>query len=151
MVTSISPKEGVCGVGVMCGGCGLHADKWVGPTCGRVKLQTLTFSEWVYIISLTVWIQSIHFIVAMAAVRTGDLVQFGHMLDQCGERFQKERTYTLIVRLRHNVIKTGIRMISLSYSRWVWLMHQVGVVQVMWVWLNDCWCTGYPDGCGSTI
>ena len=28
-----------------------------------------------------------------------------------------ERTYTLIVRLRHNVIKTGIRMISLSYSR----------------------------------
>ena len=34
-----------------------------------------------------------------------------------GAKFQTENTYTLIVRLRHNVIKTGVRMISLSYSR----------------------------------
>lgn len=61
----------------------------------------------------------VHSIVSMAAVRTGDLVQFGHMLDQYGAQFQKECTYSLIIRLRHNVIKTGIRMISLSYSRWV--------------------------------
>lgn len=54
---------------------------------------------------------------AYAAVRRGDLEQFGRVLDQCGAQFQKERTYTLIIRLRHNVIKTGIRMISLSYSR----------------------------------
>jgi len=32
-------------------------------------------------------------------------------------QFQKDKTYTLILRLRHNVIKTGIRMVSLSYSR----------------------------------
>ena len=32
-------------------------------------------------------------------------------------QFQQEKTYALIVRLRHNVIKTGIRTISLSYSR----------------------------------
>jgi len=39
------------------------------------------------------------------------------VLDQHKERFEREGTYTLIVRLRHNVIKTGVRMISLSYSR----------------------------------
>jgi 26S proteasome regulatory subunit N3 len=31
--------------------------------------------------------------------------------------FRKDGTYTLILRLRQNVIKTGIRMMSLSYSR----------------------------------
>ena len=52
-----------------------------------------------------------------SAVRNGDLVQFSEVLERYGEQFQAERTYSLIVRLRHNVIKTGIRMISLSYSR----------------------------------
>jgi len=51
------------------------------------------------------------------AVRNGDLVLFGDVLDKYGHQFQAEKTYTLIIRLRHNVIKTGIRIISLSYSR----------------------------------
>lgn len=51
------------------------------------------------------------------AVRNGDLVQFNEVLERYGGQFQAERTYSLIVRLRHNVIKTGIRMVSLSYSR----------------------------------
>ncbi|CAD6965545.1 unnamed protein product, partial [Tilletia laevis] len=34
-----------------------------------------------------------------------------------GAQFQSDRTYSLILRLRFNVIKTGIRMISLAYSR----------------------------------
>ena len=42
---------------------------------------------------------------------------FSNTLDLYGAQFHSERTYTLIVRLRHNVIKTGVRMISLSYSR----------------------------------
>ena len=50
-------------------------------------------------------------------VRNGDLVLFGETLDKHGHQFQTEKTYTLIIRLRHNMIKTGIRMISLSYSR----------------------------------
>jgi 26S proteasome regulatory subunit N3 len=32
-------------------------------------------------------------------------------------QFEADKTYTLIVRLRQNVIKTGIRRLSLSYSR----------------------------------
>ena len=52
------------------------------------------------------------------AVRNGDLVQFNEVLERYGGQFQAERTYSLIVRLRHNVIKTGIRMVSLSYSRY---------------------------------
>lgn len=32
-------------------------------------------------------------------------------------QFQEDHTFMLILRLRHNVIKTGLRAISLSYSR----------------------------------
>ncbi|GFN94742.1 26S proteasome non-ATPase regulatory subunit 3-like [Plakobranchus ocellatus] len=51
------------------------------------------------------------------AVRGGNLKKFNETLAKFGVKFQAENTYTLIVRLRHNVIKTGVRMISLSYSR----------------------------------
>ena len=51
------------------------------------------------------------------AVRNGDLVRFSEVLEMFTDQFQKEKTFALIVRLRHNVIKTGIRTISLSYSR----------------------------------
>lgn len=39
------------------------------------------------------------------------------MLKDFAAKFQSEFTYTLIIRLHHNVIKTGVRMISLSYSK----------------------------------
>lgn len=39
------------------------------------------------------------------------------MLKSYGALFQKDHTYTLILRLRHNVIKTAVRSIGLSYSR----------------------------------
>jgi 26S proteasome regulatory subunit N3 len=51
------------------------------------------------------------------AVRTGNLQRFNEVLENFGPKFQSDHTYTLIIRLRHNVIKTGIRMINLSYSR----------------------------------
>ncbi|KAG9286649.1 hypothetical protein G9A89_012199 [Geosiphon pyriformis] len=51
------------------------------------------------------------------AVRIGDLANFQETLAKYGNIFRSDKTYTLILRLRHNVIKTGIRMISLSYSR----------------------------------
>ena len=57
------------------------------------------------------------FVLYFVAVRTGNLPKFNQVLSQYGSKFQSEDTYTLIIRLRHNVIKTGVRMISLSYSR----------------------------------
>ncbi|RIA82899.1 proteasome regulatory subunit C-terminal-domain-containing protein [Glomus cerebriforme] len=51
------------------------------------------------------------------AVRIGDLSKFQETLAKYSDVFRKDKTFTLILRLRHNVIKTGIRMISLSYSR----------------------------------
>ncbi|KAG0246362.1 proteasome regulatory subunit C-terminal-domain-containing protein [Mortierella sp. GBAus27b] len=51
------------------------------------------------------------------AVRVGDLNKFQETLAAHSATFQADKNYTLILRLRHNVIKTGIRMISLSYSR----------------------------------
>ncbi|TTF56856.1 26S proteasome non-ATPase regulatory subunit 3 [Bagarius yarrelli] len=47
------------------------------------------------------------FVCVFTAVRTGNLAKFNQVLDQFGEKFQADGTYTLIIRLRHNVIKTG--------------------------------------------
>ncbi|XP_064472370.1 26S proteasome non-ATPase regulatory subunit 3-like [Ornithodoros turicata] len=51
------------------------------------------------------------------AVRAGNLGRFGEVVENFGAKFQADHTYTLIIRLRHNVIKTGVRMINLSYLR----------------------------------
>lgn len=51
------------------------------------------------------------------AVRTGNLARFNEVLERFGENFIRENTWTLIIRLRHNVIKTGVKMMSLSYSK----------------------------------
>ncbi|KAJ5937406.1 26S proteasome regulatory subunit rpn3 [Penicillium verhagenii] len=51
------------------------------------------------------------------AVSVGDLDGFLNIVSTHSSTFRKDGTYTLILRLRQNVIKTGIRMMSLSYSR----------------------------------
>lgn len=51
------------------------------------------------------------------AVRVGDLQAFLKCVGLNEAQFRKDGTYTLILRLRQNVIKTGVRMLSLSYSR----------------------------------
>ncbi|KAJ9108086.1 hypothetical protein QFC19_002551 [Naganishia cerealis] len=51
------------------------------------------------------------------AVRVGDLEAFQTALNNHASRFHADGTYSLILRLRHNVIKTALRMISLAYSR----------------------------------
>ena len=56
-------------------------------------------------------------VIVFSAVRIGSLSTFNGVLEAHGSRFQRDGTYTLIIRLRHNVIKTGVRMINLSYSR----------------------------------
>ena len=39
------------------------------------------------------------------------------MVELHHKKFKEDKTITLILRLRHNVIKTGIRRISLAYSK----------------------------------
>ncbi|CRK41484.1 hypothetical protein BN1708_001808 [Verticillium longisporum] len=51
------------------------------------------------------------------AVRVGNLEDFETIIADHADVFRRDGTYTLILRLRQNVIKTGIRMMSLSYSR----------------------------------
>ncbi|VAI20584.1 unnamed protein product [Triticum turgidum subsp. durum] len=51
------------------------------------------------------------------AVRVGDLEVFRAVAEKFGSIFSADRTSNLIVRLRHNVIRTGLRNISISYSR----------------------------------
>lgn len=51
------------------------------------------------------------------AVRDGDIVKFNETIKKHSSVLKKDGTYTLVFRLRQNVIKTGIRIISLSYSK----------------------------------
>lgn len=51
------------------------------------------------------------------AVRVGDLQAFLKCVRLYESQYRADGTYTLILRLRQNVIKTGVRMLSLSYSR----------------------------------
>ena len=51
------------------------------------------------------------------AVRVGDLDSFLKIVQTNNATFRRDGTYTLILRLRQNVIKTGIRMMSLSYAK----------------------------------
>lgn len=51
------------------------------------------------------------------AVRIGDLELFRNVAEKFAANFSADRTHNLIVRLRHNVIRTGLRNISISYFR----------------------------------
>lgn len=51
------------------------------------------------------------------AVRLGDLASFRMAMEKHAATFTADSNYTLIVRLRQNVIRAGLRNISLAYSR----------------------------------
>lgn len=51
------------------------------------------------------------------AVRRGDLKDFQRVAEQHAAAFATDGTANLIVRLRNNVIRAGLRRISLAYSR----------------------------------
>ncbi|KAI1916092.1 26S proteasome non-ATPase regulatory subunit [Ophidiomyces ophidiicola] len=57
------------------------------------------------------------YLLLVQAVHVGDLDGFLKVVHAHGATFREDGTYTLVLRLRQNVIKTGIRMMSLSYSR----------------------------------
>ena len=51
------------------------------------------------------------------AVRVGKMEGFLAVVQEHSALFRRDGTYSLVLRLRQNVIKTGIRMMSLSYAR----------------------------------
>ncbi|KAI5433758.1 hypothetical protein KIW84_020863 [Lathyrus oleraceus] len=51
------------------------------------------------------------------AVRIGDLGRFRNVAEKYATTFKTDETNNLIVRLHHNVSRTGLRNISISYSR----------------------------------
>ncbi|RMD39334.1 hypothetical protein DV735_g5793, partial [Chaetothyriales sp. CBS 134920] len=51
------------------------------------------------------------------AVSAGDVLGFQNLVERFTAAFRRDATYTLILRLRQNVIRTGIRLMSLSYAR----------------------------------
>lgn len=52
-----------------------------------------------------------------AAVRSGDVQQFNRVAQQHAAVFAADKTTNLVSRLHHNVIRAGLRRISISYSR----------------------------------
>ncbi|EPS40328.1 hypothetical protein H072_5877 [Dactylellina haptotyla CBS 200.50] len=57
------------------------------------------------------------YLALVRAVRIGELDAFQNTVNSYAEAFKRDGTYTLILRLRQNVIKTGIRMMSIAYSK----------------------------------
>ncbi|KAF3206169.1 26S proteasome non-ATPase regulatory subunit [Orbilia oligospora] len=57
------------------------------------------------------------YLALVRAVRVGELDAFQTTVNLHAETFKRDGTYTLISRLRQNVIKTGIRMMSIAYSK----------------------------------
>ena len=51
------------------------------------------------------------------AVRLGDLHSYNKAVAEHKSQFTRDGTQTLVVRLRHNVIKTGLRKINLAYAK----------------------------------
>ena len=51
------------------------------------------------------------------AVRLGDLGAFRAAMEEHAQTFTADGNMTLVTRLRQNVIRAGLRNISLSYSR----------------------------------
>lgn len=51
------------------------------------------------------------------AVRAGDLIQFAGASKKYEAAYRADKNLSLVQRLGHNVLKTGLRNISLSYSR----------------------------------
>ncbi len=50
-------------------------------------------------------------------MRLGSLHQFNKVMAEYGPAFKEDKNYILVQRLGHNVLKTGLRKISVSYSR----------------------------------
>jgi len=51
------------------------------------------------------------------AVRAGEMKGFLKIVEEYAEVFRRDGTYTLILRMRQNVIRIGLRRLSLVYSR----------------------------------
>lgn len=57
------------------------------------------------------------YLAVTGAVRLGDIKLFNKTLTKYGAHLKNDNNYNLVLRLRQNVIKTGIRIISLAYKR----------------------------------
>eukprot|EP01057_Protomagalhaensia_wolfi_P004938 Protomagalhaensia_wolfi_Nauph_80__4937@NODE_51_length_4181_cov_70_235635_g42_i0_p2_GENE_NODE_51_length_4181_cov_70_235635_g42_i0NODE_51_length_4181_cov_70_235635_g42_i0_p2_ORF_typecomplete_len326_score60_78PCI/PF01399_27/1_4e03PCI/PF01399_27/9_5e06TPR_15/PF13429_6/0_026TPR_15/PF13429_6/5_5e03TPR_MalT/PF17874_1/12TPR_MalT/PF17874_1/1_3TPR_MalT/PF17874_1/3_8e03Raffinose_syn/PF05691_12/0_069_NODE_51_length_4181_cov_70_235635_g42_i029843961 len=53
----------------------------------------------------------------VSAVRQGDLIAFTQIFEEYAQEYQKDGTWFLVERLRHSVIKAGLRRINNSYLR----------------------------------
>ena len=65
----------------------------------------------------TTYIWYSHILLCGQAVHVGDLEVFKSAAEKFASTFSSDETSNLIVRLPHNVIRTGLRNISISYSR----------------------------------
>nr|GFA58014.1 probable 26S proteasome non-ATPase regulatory subunit 3 [Tanacetum cinerariifolium] len=96
-----------------------------GKTPNLLNLRTskkFTVIQVFKIIAVTLFITGLspymkHNLFIFHALRIGDLELFKTIAQKFSIAFTSDRTNNLIVILRHNVIRTGLRSISISYTR----------------------------------
>jgi hypothetical protein len=93
----------------------LAPDQDIIVVCSRFKrkrnFMTCVFAEMIRFLIFSLWNPY------WQAVRIGDLELFRSVAERNAAVFATDKSQNLIVRLRHNVIRTGLRNISISYSR----------------------------------
>ena len=50
-------------------------------------------------------------------VKAGDMVQFNQIMQMYGEIFKRDKNCAMILRLRHTVLKFGLKKLNISYSK----------------------------------
>lgn len=65
----------------------------------------------------TMWESLQPYLQLASCVRFGQLGRFMSIVEQLANTFEHDRTYSLILRIRQHVIKTGLRRICQAYSR----------------------------------
>jgi 26S proteasome regulatory subunit N3 len=50
-------------------------------------------------------------------VKSGDMETFKKILNKYEKVFQQDKNYTLIMRLKHTVLKFGLKKLNISYSK----------------------------------
>ena len=53
----------------------------------------------------------------VSCVKSGDMVTFNQVIQKYGEIFRADKNFSLIQRLRHTVLKFGLKKLNISYSK----------------------------------
>lgn len=88
------------------------------PEKSMFKITNLSFSNKKTLATISHYQkQLIAYLALTREVRVGDLLKFRKVVDQYQDQFKHDDSITLVQRIRQNVIRTGLKKITMAYSK----------------------------------